>query len=87
MDSYQDEAGVVAVPPAEGWNADLRDTVLMENLTAAVGVATQNKAGTEPPQQLWIRGELRYVARKVSNLVDFATRFETLQGVLGLPES
>lgn len=37
---YQDEAGVVAVPPAEGRNADLRDAVLMNNLTGTVGVAT-----------------------------------------------
>lgn len=47
---YQDEAGVIAVPPAKRWDADLQKTTGMENLTAAVGVATKNQAGLEPPQ-------------------------------------
>ena len=50
--TYQDETGVVAVPPVEGRNTDLCVLVVMENLTAAVGVATENQAGLKPLQQL-----------------------------------
>lgn len=48
----QDEAGVVSVPPAEGRHADFRVLVVMENLTSAVGVSTQDEAGLKPLQQL-----------------------------------
>lgn len=40
--NYQDEAGVVAVSPAEGWDTNLRIEVFMQYLTAMVSVATQN---------------------------------------------
>ena len=49
---YQDEAGVVSVPPVEGGHADFWVTVVMENLASAVGVATENEAGLKPLQQL-----------------------------------
>lgn len=47
----QDEAGVVAVPPAERRDADLDEAVFVKNLAAAVGVATEDEAGLEPLQQ------------------------------------
>lgn len=50
--THQDEAGVVSVPPAEGRHADFWVLVVMENLTSAVGVSTQDEAGLKPPQQL-----------------------------------
>lgn len=53
--NYQDEAGVIAVPPAEGWDTDLRVEVLMQYLTAIVSVTTQNEAGLEPPQELLLK--------------------------------
>lgn len=40
--NYQDEAGVVAVSPAEGRDTNLRIEVFMQYLTAMVSVATQN---------------------------------------------
>lgn len=40
--NYQDEARVVSVSPAEGWDTDLRVEVFMQYLTAMVSVATQN---------------------------------------------
>lgn len=40
--NYQDEARVVAVSPAEGWDTDLRIEVFMQYLTAMVSVATEN---------------------------------------------
>ena len=49
---YQDEAGVVSVPPVEGGHTDFWVTVVMENLASAVGVATENEAGLKPLQQL-----------------------------------
>lgn len=51
-DTDQDEAGVVSVPPAKGWYADFWVLVVMENLTSAVGVSTQDEAGFKPLQQL-----------------------------------
>lgn len=47
----QNEAGVVPVPPAEGGHADFWVLVVMENLTSAVGVSTQDEAGLKPLQQ------------------------------------
>lgn len=40
--NYQDEAGVVAVSPAEGRDTNLRIEVFMQYLTAMMSVATQN---------------------------------------------
>lgn len=54
--THHDEAGVVPVPPAEGWHADFRVLVVMENLASTVGVSTEDEAGLKPPQQLR-RGE------------------------------
>lgn len=49
---HHDEAGVVPVPPAEGWHTDFRVLVVMENLASTMGVSAQDKAGLKPPQQL-----------------------------------
>lgn len=50
--THQDEAGVVSVPPAEGRHADFWVLVVMENLTSAVSVSTQDETGLKPLQQL-----------------------------------
>lgn len=57
--THQDEAGVVSVPPAEGRHADFWVLVVMENLTSAVGVSTQDEAGLKPPQQLTMVGGVK----------------------------
>lgn len=63
---HQDEAGVVSVPPAEGRHADFWVLVVMENLTSAVGVSTQDEAGLKPLQQLRGRGNTRLPQRPVA---------------------
>lgn len=55
---HQDEAGIVPVPPAEGRHADLQILLVVENLTSAVGVATEDEAGLKPLQQLRTQGHM-----------------------------